>query len=124
MARKDPAPAALTESALLEVGLRVGDRVRWQRTTGGSWQEATVERLVHLGALGVVTRLGGRVQVPPFDTSYGNVAVVTDNQGASFALLQRRAGGDWREASQEEGQEEQVPDDLRLEGDERREDEG
>jgi uncharacterized protein len=86
--------------------------------------------LVHFGtedceaALGVVTRLGGRVQVPPFETSYGNVAVVTDNQGASFALLQRRAGGDWREAPQEEGQEEQVPDDLRLEGDEGREDEG
>ncbi|SPF04281.1 VOC family protein [Streptomyces sp. MA5143a] len=86
--------------------------------------------LVHFGtedreaALGVVTRLGGRVQVPPFDTSYGNVAVVTDNQGASFALLQRRAGDDWREAPQEEGQKEQLPDDLRLEGDENREDEG
>ncbi|MBM7091977.1 VOC family protein [Streptomyces sp. SID8111] len=36
-----------------------------------------------------VTRLGGRVQVPPFETSYGTVAVVTDNQGASFALLRR-----------------------------------
>ncbi|WP_229881016.1 VOC family protein [Streptomyces alanosinicus] len=40
-------------------------------------------------ALGAVQRLGGRVQAPPFDTSYGAVAVVTDNQGASFALLQR-----------------------------------
>ncbi|ASN28545.1 VOC family protein [Streptomyces pluripotens] len=39
--------------------------------------------------LGAVQRLGGRVQVPPFETSYGRVAVVTDNQGASFALLQR-----------------------------------
>ncbi len=36
-----------------------------------------------------VTRLGGRTQVPPFDTSYGTAAVVTDNQGASFALLRR-----------------------------------
>ncbi|MER7973946.1 VOC family protein [Streptomyces sp. NPDC096080] len=34
-------------------------------------------------------RLGGRVQVPPFETSYGKVAVVIDNQGASFAVLQR-----------------------------------
>ncbi|GGV76872.1 hydrolase [Streptomyces griseoloalbus] len=34
-------------------------------------------------------RLGGRVQVPPFETSYGAAAVVTDNQGASFALLHR-----------------------------------
>lgn len=40
-------------------------------------------------ALGEVGRLGGRVQVPPFGTSYGNVAVVADNQGASFAVLQR-----------------------------------
>ncbi|WP_459737650.1 VOC family protein [Streptomyces sp. E-15] len=40
-------------------------------------------------ALGTVRRLGGRVQAPPFETSYGRVAVVTDNQGASFALLRR-----------------------------------
>ncbi|MFJ8717884.1 VOC family protein [Streptomyces violaceus] len=40
-------------------------------------------------ALEDVTRLGGRVQVPPFETSYGTVAVVTDDQGASFALLRR-----------------------------------
>ncbi len=40
-------------------------------------------------ALEDVKRLGGRVQAPPFETSYGEVAVVTDNQGASFALLRR-----------------------------------
>ncbi|MFJ7077729.1 VOC family protein [Streptomyces sp. NPDC098781] len=40
--------------------------------------------------LGTVNRLGGRVQVPPFETSYGKVAVVTDDQGASFAVLERR----------------------------------
>jgi predicted enzyme related to lactoylglutathione lyase len=40
-------------------------------------------------ALGTVARLGGRVQVPAFETSYGRVAVATDGQGASFALLQR-----------------------------------
>ncbi|MGC9378049.1 VOC family protein [Streptomyces sp. MH13] len=40
-------------------------------------------------ALGAVDRLGGRVRVPPFETSYGRVAVVSDGQGASFALLQR-----------------------------------
>ncbi|WP_344539591.1 VOC family protein [Streptomyces levis] len=40
-------------------------------------------------ALAEVTRLGGRVQAPPFETSYGTVAVVTDDQGASFALLRR-----------------------------------
>lgn len=41
------------------------------------------------GSLGTVQRLGGRVQAPPFQASYGSVAVVTDNQGASFALLHR-----------------------------------
>ncbi|MER7487120.1 VOC family protein [Streptomyces sp. NPDC126497] len=40
-------------------------------------------------AVAEVIRLGGRVQVPPFGTSYGTVAVVTDDQGASFALLRR-----------------------------------
>jgi predicted enzyme related to lactoylglutathione lyase len=40
-------------------------------------------------ALGAVQRIGGRVQALPFEASYGRVAVVTDNQGASFALLQR-----------------------------------
>lgn len=40
-------------------------------------------------AVGAVQELGGRVQAAPFETSYGKVAVVTDNQGASFALLQR-----------------------------------
>ncbi|MFE2534672.1 VOC family protein [Streptomyces sp. NPDC059371] len=51
--------------------------------------------LVHFGVedceetLGTVNRLGGRVQVTPFDTSYGRVAVVSDNQGASFAVLER-----------------------------------
>ncbi|MFJ4204690.1 VOC family protein [Streptomyces sviceus] len=50
--------------------------------------------LVHFGVedcervLGTVARLGGRVQAPPFETSYGKVAVVTDNQGASFAILE------------------------------------
>lgn len=39
--------------------------------------------------IAAVTRLGGRVRVPPFGTSYGRVAVVSDDQGASFALLRR-----------------------------------
>ncbi|GAA2271179.1 hydrolase [Streptomyces ruber] len=43
-------------------------------------------------ALGTVERLGGRVRALPFGASYGRVAVVTDDQGASFALLQR----DWQ----------------------------
>ncbi|MGW0712517.1 VOC family protein [Streptomyces sp. NPDC002643] len=63
--------------------------------------------LVHFGtddveaALGTVSRLGGRVTTPPFETSYGNVAVVTDNQGASFALLRRRGGEGWEQEARE-----------------------
>ncbi|MFE9450715.1 VOC family protein [Streptomyces sp. NPDC006739] len=40
-------------------------------------------------ALGAVSRLGGRIQAGPFEASYGTVAVVSDGQGASFALLER-----------------------------------
>ncbi|MET9802616.1 VOC family protein [Streptomyces sp. NPDC006368] len=32
-------------------------------------------------------RLGGRVTEPPFDTPYGRIAVLADNQGAVFAVL-------------------------------------
>ncbi|MET8688513.1 VOC family protein [Streptomyces sp. NPDC004732] len=39
-------------------------------------------------AAATVTRLGGRVQAPPTDTPYGRIAVFTDNQGATFAVLQ------------------------------------
>ncbi|OEJ52102.1 hydrolase [Streptomyces agglomeratus] len=31
--------------------------------------------------------LGGRVQAQPFDTPYGRIAVLTDDQGATFAVL-------------------------------------
>ncbi|MFI1013479.1 VOC family protein [Streptomyces sp. NPDC020965] len=32
-------------------------------------------------------RLGGRVQAPPYDIPPGRIAVLTDNQGATFAVL-------------------------------------
>ncbi len=50
---REPTPAALTESALLEVGLRPGDRVRFRRTEGGAWREAKVERRERDGSIGV-----------------------------------------------------------------------
>ncbi|MCX5381835.1 VOC family protein [Streptomyces sp. NBC_00083] len=34
------------------------------------------------------TRLGGRVTAAPFDIQYGRMAVLNDNQGATFAVLQ------------------------------------
>ena len=61
---KDPEPTALTASDLLEVGLRAGDRVRWQRTTGGSWQEATVERRERDGSIGVRDGRGAARAIP------------------------------------------------------------
>ncbi|MFE9256729.1 VOC family protein [Streptomyces sp. NPDC006879] len=38
-------------------------------------------------AVSTVRRLGGRVSADPFDSPYGRIAVVSDNQGAAFALL-------------------------------------
>jgi hypothetical protein len=51
--RREPLPAALAESALVEVGLRPGDRVRFRQREGGSWKEATVERRERDGSVGV-----------------------------------------------------------------------
>jgi hypothetical protein len=51
--RREPLPAALAESALVEVGLRPGDRVRFRQREGGSWKEATVERRERDGSIGV-----------------------------------------------------------------------
>lgn len=53
MKPKEPTPAALAESALVEVGLRPGDRVRFRQRAGGSWKEATVERRERDGSVGV-----------------------------------------------------------------------
>jgi hypothetical protein len=49
----EPTPAPLTESALLQVGLRPGDRVRFRRREGGAWTEAKVERRERDGSVGV-----------------------------------------------------------------------
>ena len=53
MKPKDPTPAPLAESALLEVGLRPGDRVRFRQREGASWKEGTVERRERDGSIGV-----------------------------------------------------------------------
>ncbi|GAA1543484.1 hypothetical protein GCM10009730_60660 [Streptomyces albidochromogenes] len=39
------------------------------------------------GAAARAVELGGRVQAEPFDTPYGRIAVLTDDQGATFAVL-------------------------------------
>lgn len=53
MKPKEPTPAPLAESALLVVGLRPGDRVRFRQRDGGAWKEATVERRERDGSVGV-----------------------------------------------------------------------
>ncbi|MEX2292767.1 MAG: hypothetical protein WD691_03185 [Acidimicrobiales bacterium] len=58
MIPEKPAPAALAESALVEVGLRPGDRVRFRQRDGGSWKEGTVERRERDGSIGVRDQRG------------------------------------------------------------------
>jgi hypothetical protein len=40
-------------TTLEEIGLRAGDRVRFQRRAGGRWQEGTVDRREKDGSVGV-----------------------------------------------------------------------
>jgi hypothetical protein len=62
--RRDPTPAALAESALLEIGLRPGDRVRFRRGDGGTWREAVVERRERDGSVGVRDDRGAARAIP------------------------------------------------------------
>lgn len=66
MSRPDraPTPAPLAESALLELGLRPGDRVRFRRREGGTWREATVERRERDGSIGVRDERGAARAIP------------------------------------------------------------
>lgn len=59
-----PTPAPLADSALLEVGLRPGDRVRFRKREGGSWQEAKVERRERDGSVGVRDERGAARAIP------------------------------------------------------------
>lgn len=43
----------MADSALVAVGLRPGDVVRFRRRPGGSWQRARVERRERDGSIGV-----------------------------------------------------------------------
>jgi hypothetical protein len=64
VSRREPTPAALTESALLEIGLRPGDRVRFRRNDGGTWKEARVERRERDGSVGVRDDRGAARAIP------------------------------------------------------------
>lgn len=62
--RAEPTPAALAESALVAVGLRPGDRVRFRRSDGGTWKEARVERRERDGSIGVRDARGASRAIP------------------------------------------------------------
>ncbi|MGK2948723.1 MAG: hypothetical protein ACSLFP_09125 [Acidimicrobiales bacterium] len=64
MKPSETTPAALTESALLEVGLRPGDRVRFRRKDGGAWSTAKVERRERDGSIGVRDERGAARALP------------------------------------------------------------
>lgn len=64
MTRRDPTPAPLAESALLEVGLRPGDRVRFRQRDGRAWREARVERRERDGSVGVRDERGAARAIP------------------------------------------------------------
>ena len=60
----EPVPDPLADSALLEVGLRPGDRVRWRRVEGGTWREGKVERRERDGSIGVRDERGALRALP------------------------------------------------------------
>ncbi|MET0727328.1 MAG: hypothetical protein ABWZ76_03410 [Acidimicrobiales bacterium] len=60
----EPIPPPLAESALLEVGLRPGDRVRFRQREGGAWREGRVERRERDGSIGVRDERGGARALP------------------------------------------------------------
>jgi hypothetical protein len=62
--RREPTPAPLSDSDLLAVGLRSGDRVRFRRSEGGTWREATVERRERDGSVGVRDERGALRAIP------------------------------------------------------------
>lgn len=66
MKRRDSGamPAPLADSALLEIGLRPGDRVRFRKREGGSWQGAKVERRERDGSVGVRDERGAARAIP------------------------------------------------------------
>lgn len=85
----DRTPAALAQSALLEVGLRPGDRVRFRRTDGGSWKEAKVERRERDGSIGVRDERGAARAIP---VDRLQVRTTGPRGGATWEPVAERAG--------------------------------
>jgi hypothetical protein len=64
MKRSEPTPAPLADSALLEVGLRPGDRVRFKQREGSAWKDGKVERREADGSIGVRDERGAARAIP------------------------------------------------------------
>jgi hypothetical protein len=60
----EPVPAPLSDSALVEVGLRAGDRVRFRQRDGGTWKEGRVERRERDGSVGIRDERGAARALP------------------------------------------------------------
>ncbi len=87
--RSDPTPAALAESALVEIGLRPGDRVRFRRADGKAWKEAKVERRERDGSVGVRDERGAARAIP---VDRLQVRVTGPRGGAVWEPAAERAG--------------------------------
>ncbi len=64
MKPSEPTPAPLAERALVEIGLRPGDRVRFRQRDGSAWKEAKVERRERDGSIGVRDERGAARAIP------------------------------------------------------------
>ena len=85
----DPTPAALAESALVEVGLRPGDQVRFRRADGKAWKEAKVERRERDGSIGVRDERGAARAIP---VDRLEVRATGPRGGAAWEPVAERAG--------------------------------
>jgi len=86
---RPPTPAALAESALLEVGLRPGDLVRFRRIDGGAWKQARVERRERDGSVGVRDERGAARAIP---VERLQVHTTGPRGGATWETVTERAG--------------------------------
>ncbi len=87
----EPTPAALAESALVALGLRPGDRVRFRRLERSAWKEAKVERRERDGSIGVRDDRGAARAIP---LDRLQVRTTGPRGGSVWEPLAERAGRD------------------------------
>lgn len=90
----EPTPAPLADTALLEIGLRPGDRVRFKQRAGSAWKEGKVERRERDGSVGIRDERGAARAIP-----LDRLQVRTTG---------KRGGRVWEPASDRAGRDEQL----------------